>query len=917
MTGDNSAEKPKGSDEGLERQKAALAGSDKPELMSKADAPTKEQTEASQILSEAANATSESNAPKGELPSKMELKGLVAMQGVLDPAGESPIKTGDDMYERMFDSSRETKAASGIGEQFWNELPAEKQVKSVEEKIETKSSKSTDGKVFLQTGITESVYQKPETAVSESSVKETKIVSDVAPPKEVVFASETTPPKEFISAKEAAPAITIAKEASADKATTPVNEVANAQETTAKEASSDKAITPVNEVANAKETTVTSKVAEVKETMVVSDEKNAHVPFNTESKVVLQISASESVYKTPPAADVPKTKIVNDDHAKPLVVEKPIGKGDVHFPPQIADVKIPVANGGTAVDAGGHTIGHWFDGGKKLVINLTIDATPTKKTPLPKSPSPSVRPSTDLRGDYPSPGVIADMKADTPSKGKPVNIPTTLLSTRSFEPPTSEPQPLARQTSDVRINETPAAPTVTATDRQIEKPAQSKDVTRDVVAEAPQPQPKHDVARAVDNIAKAIAPVQNHADNNHPLGAVLVQKASIVQRDVQDAVGGKGAKQDKAIASLDTSVKDYNKLVETNKATAPIADKLKIADADVAVVKSAAESQCLENVKTTELQFELSTKIDNLYTMRDLAHGNLLRTIDLIEKSKDTVTIARLVQTVMILSLATNRDLSSHLYTDISAATLHRAISDSTVAISYVYPSERLPKMDFAPEREALVQAETNERQSVRLDYPVNPIFAAVTMNAGINESKQAMAKLVEERAEIQRLEALPDWMKPFGYRVLLSPGAVSSPEAGKLIVFAPRTRTNLADDARIVSPTFKPLSTLGDRHTLTGRMQGIPGILGGFDAVSLAQYNHLMQLLHSAEDSQQANLLKRYPYLANDVQKRQSALFVRPDSRVDFGAAPANAIVGSSAQQEPPSAGGGQGSQSNQDEEA
>ncbi len=895
MTGDNSRETPKGSDEGLERRKAAPAGSDKQELTSKADAGTKEQTEASQILSQAANATTnDSNALKSELPPKTELKGLVAMQGVLDPAGESPIKTGDDMYERMFNSSRETKAETGIGEQFWNELPAEKQVKTIDEKIETKSSKSTDGKIFLQTGITESVYEKPEPSVKELPTKETKIV---------------TQSKEVMPAKEA----------------TPVKENAPAKETTiAKETTLDKAIKPANEVINAKEPTITGKVAEVKETTVISDEKNAHVPFNTENKVVLQISATESVYKTPAVVgELPKTKIAKDDHVKPLIVEKPIGKGDVPFPPQISDVKMPVANSGTAIDAGGHTIGHWFDGGKKLVINLTIDATPTKDTPRPKSTTPVTRPSTDLRSDYPSPGVIADAKADTPSKpatpprtiSSIPSAPTNISSTRTFEPP-SETQPPPRQTTDVRIADTPVTPIVT--DRPVEKPAQSKDVMPDVVAKTPEP--NHDVARAVDSITRAVAPVQQHADNNHPLGAALVQKASIVQRDVHDAITGKGAQQDKAIASLDTSVKDYNKLVETNKATAPIADKLKISVADVSVVKSAVEFQCLENAKTTASQFVLSTKIDNLYTMRDLAHANLLKTIDLIEQSKDADTTARLVQTAMILSLATNRDLSSHLYTDISAATLYRAISDSTVAISYVYPPERSPKIDFAPEREALAKAETNEGQSVRLDNPVNPIFAAVTMNAGVNESKQEFAKVVEERAENQRIEKLPDWMKPFGHRVLLSPDTVSSPETSRVIAFVQRTRTHLADDARIVSPTFKPLSTLGNRHTLAGRMPGIPGILGGFDAVSLAQYNHLMQLLHTAEDAQQAILLKRYPYLANDVQKRQSALFVRPDSRVDFGpgySLSSTSTATASGQQEPPSTGGGQGSQPNQDEEA
>ncbi len=901
MTGDNSKESPKGSDEGLERRKlAGKVASDKSEAISQPDANAKEQAEASKILSEAANKNPQE-------PESKPMPELVAMQGVLDtsvgtaePVGDKlagndttaagdgprPIKTPDDMYERMFDSNRsqeskdtwqdEGKTKFTIGAQFWKEVPAK------EQSLEAKTSK-------------------------------------IAP----------------VDSK-------------------------TAEDAKAKMAAAD---------------------SSVKDAIIISDMTNAHVPLNTE-KVVLHVSARESVYKEPVAKEslphtiakkeketLPKIAQVKEgkDKATQEVAQSPardVGKraSDVTAPiAKVNDTRAPVSElnlatdnssgSGRAIDKSGNTIGYWYGNGQKLVMSLSVEVSLKSNTPAD---------ATDKSKPAAKGPQIASTATTPTSTGKPSSVKesfappdTTNISTREVttaQPSDTRQIPAAAQTGTQQSNEIAAKPNADVHNRPVDIKQTTEKVIKQDVAE----QPTRMVAdahidKAGENIRKAIAPVQEHADTKHPLGTVLTQKASAVQRDVHDVLSSKGAKQEKAVTALESSVKDYNKFLESNKATAQVADKLKVSTADVDVLRSAVNAGRLESPQNNEIQqSKLASSIDGLYALRDQAHANLLKTIDLIEQSKDQNLISRLFQTAMMLSFATNRDLSTAAYADISAATLSRAISDSSSTISHPAVSDIAAKMDFAPDRDtftvsqesrsgatpinvsqANAQAQTTDGQAVRLDNAVDPVFGALALNAGTYQSYETLTRMIEERAETQRLyQELPDWMKEKGFRIALSPGTPPPAESTNkpVVAFVQRIRGVAAGDARIVAPTFKPLSTLGDRHTLTGQLQGIPRVLGGFDAVSLAQYNHLMQLLQTADDKSAAkaaktqgvavatqpdNLLKLYPFLGPGNQRHQSALFAKPDSRVDFGpsysqaSGPAAtvAVVASATGQEPPAA--------------
>ncbi len=898
MTGDNSKESPKGSDEGLERRKlAGKTASDKTEAPSSPSAGATEQAEASKILSEAANKTP---AEAQSTP----IQGLVAMQGILDtstgasaetsgiqgdvPAEPKPIKTPDDMYERMFDSNRgqgtkadfhgEGKSQFNIGAQFWDEVPAEKQLKSASEKT---GAEKTD-------------------------------------------------------------------------------KVANAD----------------NKLA--------ADIKDSQDVTIISDMSNAHVPLNTK-KVVLHVSTSESVYKEPTAKEIalPKTskaektgkdvlpKVAAGNETKEQPVEfttNAIAAKDATVAKYIAqkasDMRAPIANAsdtripiteldadkglgsgsGRAVDQSGRTIGHWFDSGRKMVMSISIDVAPKSETApdssdstKPATKAPQIASSTTKQpATFKNPTVVKEnfSPGDSPSDSSTYTQPLAKIDT-SLDQKTTLPEV---SSSFAPKTDAPISPL------PIEQPVENVVDKKDVVAQAPVLS-SSDTSRAADNINKAVASVQEHADTSHPVGSALVQKASAIQRDLHDVVSSSGIKQEKAMNSLDESVQGYNKFLQSNGATKEIADKVKISMTDIEILKSVVAGS-VENTRGGEIgSSKLALSLEGLPALRDQAHANLLKTINLIEQAKDQNLISRLFQTAMVLSLAANRDYSA-AYADISAATLSRAIADSSSTISYVVPTDSSLRMDFNPERDTLsvsqesrsgatpvsvsqanAQATTTDGQSVRLDNAVNLVFGALTFNAGTQESVEALARIVEERAETQRLyQELPDWMKEKGFRIALSPGTPPPVEltSKQVAAFIPRIRGSAIGDARIVAPTFKPLSTLGDRHTLVGQLQGIPRVLGGFDAVSLAQYNHLMQLLQTTEDkavakttaqsvaTQPDNLLRRYPFLGPNNPRHQSALYARPDSGVDFGpsfsqvsssAATATAapVVASAALQEPP----------------
>lgn len=833
MTGDNNKESnPKGSDESLEQRKlAGKSGSDKTEAVGKP-----EQVEASAILSEAANKNPQ------EQPAA-PLKGLVAMQGVLDPGlgapateadktvenkvpvdGEvvtKPIKTPDDMYERMFDNNRsQGQTKFSLGAEFWNEVPAEKQVKEVQNQADAKGDSTT----------------------------------------------------------------------------------------------------------------------------IVSDMNNAHVPFGTKSKVVLHINTSESIYKEAPIKATEKQPIIakakesKDTQTKDTTIAKQDVPKAIDFPKQIAkatDAKPEIAQNlsfdvsssgtGRAIDQTGKTIGHWFNGGQKLVMSLSIDV--------------NLKDANQKE----------TQKNETATTAKPLQAAsnttnTTRTTAESFVPPdiagplTDQP----KQTAYVSLSETTQ---IAQTANEVVR--QQKDVLANASAEVSHVEP----ARAIENITKVLAPVQEQTDTTHPLGAALVQKASAVQRDVQDVISAKGAKQEQAVQSLERSVKDYNNLLESNKVTVALADKLKISSTDVDALKSSVDAGRLSTAKIGDESSKLASTAIGLSTLRDQAHDSLVKTIDRIEQSKDHDLIPRLFQTAMVLSLATSRDLSSPVYSNIPAATFNRTVAADASS----------PRIDFAPDRDTLTvsqdsragatpmnaaqtnaQAITQDGQSVRLDNAVNPVFSAIAFNAGTKETNETFVRLVEERVEAQRLyQELPDWMKEKGFRIALSPGAPPPAESTSKPAIAatlPWIRGAGQGDARIVAPTFKPLSILGDRHTLTGPMQGIPKVLGGFDAISLAQYNHLMQLLQTTEErvtaktakgqgvavgSQSDNLVRRYPFLVASHAQRQSALYAKPDAGVELtqsataatATVSADPVVASAAgQQEPPAS---QSSPSSQDEEA
>lgn len=834
MTGDHSKESnPKGSDESLEQRKlAGKSGSDKTEAVAKP-----EQAEASAILSEAGNKNPQEQ-------QSTPVKGLVAMQGILDPgiestptevdkmaankasvdgdAGTRPIKTPDDMYERMFDNNRtqgqqEELYAKGqnkfsIGAQFWDELPAEKQVKEVQNKTN-------------------------------------------------VLSNDTT---------------------------------------------------------------------------IVSDMNNAHVPFDTKSKVVLHISTSESVYKE---ATAKKTEIqpiaAKGKESKDATIAKQIVPKSIEVPKQIVkatDTKQEIAQvlskdapsgHGQAIDQTGKTFGYWF-GGRKLAMSISIETNVKEANQEETQKSETTTVAKPLQS-------TSSITKTTPSQ---INTNSTR---ENFAPPDIATQLWLKETTAHQP----------ADNRQMSETVRQK---QDVLAQVPAEVSHVEPARAIENITKALAPIQEQADTTNPLGALLVRKASVVQRDVQDVISSQGTKQEKALHSLERSVKDYNNLLESNKVTVAFADKLKISSTDVDALKSSLDVGRLPTSKVGDESSKLASTVIGLSALRDQAHASLVKTIDLVEQSKGHNLIPRLFQTAMVLSLATSRDLSSPVYTHTSAATFNRTTAD--------LPANRI---DFAPGRDTLTvsqesragatplnvaqtnaQAITQDGQSVRMDNAVNPVFSAVALNAGTKETYETFVRLVEERVEAQRLyQDLPDWMKGKGFRIALSPGAPPAAESASKLVVAttlPWIRGAGSGDARIVAPTFKPLSTLGDRHTLTGQMQGIPRILGGFDAVSLAQYNHLMQLLQTTDEktavktakgqgvvvgSQPDNLVRRYPFLVANHAQRQSALFAKPDSGVEMAqAATAMAtvsagpvVVSATGQQEPPAS--QPSPSSNQDEEA
>jgi|GEM_PF-3950380 len=948
MTADKSKESPKGSDESLERQKRGrLEGTDKADVTAKSDAGSKEQAEASVILSQAAN--------KNPLEPEVKIQPLVAMQGVMDTSGDTtpgtvgkaadadqpvtdtkPIKTPDDMYERMFDSNRdnddktswqsEGKNQFKLGTQFWEELPAEKQVKLAQNSQDAKAVQAEPKALSVPVG------RDSQTPSGNQGGKDTINVSDM------------------------------------NNAHVPIdtkNQVVlhiNASESVYK--------TPPEQETRKRETQkpeTQKQVAQKPDTGARSIAKEEIVPQET-----LKIAF---------------------DNAKPLGL-----KNDA---PKVSDVHIPVAktndavalvaetnlnnnvtqSSGTTLDSDGKTIGHWYKSGNKFVATLTMDGTDTaesktavtdktkptqKSSPITASFSSNIatrNPSAGIKESFAPPETVLNIAAE-PSAVEPLKQPRNIVA--SNLPSSDVVVPQAESKTVPNVSQQPVDVVTRAntdtnyTMPKVEPLAEKIAVPKELVAHAPTSSPHAEVARAAENISKSVAPVQEHADSNHPLGTALVQKASIVQRDVQDVVSSQGAKQEKAIVSLENSVKNYNKLVESNPATAAIADKLRIASADVDSLKAVFQSDRLESTKDNAEQSKLATKVDGLFALRDQAHANFQKTIDLIEQSKDQNLIGRLFQSAMILSLASNKDLSSPAFADISAAALVRAITDSTSVISFTHPADK--SIDFAPDSQTLAvsqesrsgaapispsqtnaQANTPDGQAVRLDNAVNPVFSAIAFNAGTNESYEELARLVEERVENQRLyQELPDWMKEKGFRISLSPGTPSSGESSfkATIAFAPRIRGAAIGDARIVAPTFKTLPSLGDRHTLTGQLQGISRVLGGFDAVSLAQYNHLMQLLQTTEDKalakvdrsasgqsvQQDKLLMRYPFLAQANQSRSSALLARPDSGVDFGpafsqgspsatATAASPILASAAgQQEPPA--GQVSTPANQDEE-
>lgn len=853
MSGDNSKESPKGSDESLERQLAGKAPDKTLEPVA-----AKEEQDAKTKLSEAANTT---------------LPKLVAMEGILDtgvptdakepnssaakaadPEPETkPIKTSDDMYERMFDSS----------------------LVQLDKKEETMSFK-----------LKAEVWAKPE---PEEPVKQGKKKVEPVLQEKIVVNSES--PTADVNAASAASKMAVPEE-------------------------------------KADASTVSSS-----ETTILTYMGDAHVPANTKNKVALHITVSESQSMAQVLPDVefaqePIKQLAVKENAKPellqatepkLTEKQPIErKAENETIAKAGDTnKLPLS--GKAVDSDGRTLGYWFDGGRKLVMSVSFDTIaqkepgntaveklryPVQTDPVNRSESPAS--SNKLAHNETQIRTTKESFAPTTQPGP--RVEQQKLVTRSTAP---EPVGMSRQTNESYVTSIP-----------VDKPAavdyssrlaQQKDVRESFQPRIASPEAN----RAVVNISKAIVPVQEHSDTSHPLGAALVQKASSVQRDVQDVVSTRGAKQVAAMSSLESSVKDYNKLVESNRATASIADKLKISTNDVNALKNAFDLVEPQAIAKTIEATKLSTTVEGLSALRDQAHTSLLKTIELIDQTKDQTLLTRLFQTAMILSLATNRDLAAINYTDISTLTLHRAIADSSDTVSYVSSSGTiLKRMDFAPERDGLaisqddaqVNAQTvgENGQVVRLDNAVNPVFAAVALSGGTAETYAAMAKQVEEREENQRLyQELPGWMKEKGFRIALSPGTPPPAESSKVIVSMPRVRGPIMiGDARIVSPTFTPLSTLGDRHTLTGQLQGLPRVLGGFDAVSLARYNAV---------------LKRYPFLASDDQRRQSALFIKPDRGVAFQAtATAQTVVVASATAQEPQAGpnAGQSGQSNQDEE-
>lgn len=919
MSSDSSKESPKRSDESRERQLAQTPEKPLEPLASKEH----EQEEAKTKLSQAANT---------------KLPELVAMQGILDTTdadsksaakdapGEpetKPIKTPADMYDRIVDSS--------LGQPEKKEQTMAFQLKA-------------------------EVWAKPD---NEEPVK-TKKKAEPNAAEKLADSNKQSPVKDEIRVLDTTEMTKTATESTESK-----TEVKIAANTAVQSISLPDSLPTTSMLDNLQDSTVGPT-----DTTILTDMNNARVAAKTE-KVALHITVSESNMSQ---AILPSVEIANEPTKKPSVketlkpaVSKPIieqqkeRKLETEAIAKGGDALKKIPASGKAVDGDGKTIGYWFDGGRKLVMSVSIEATPQNentskpienlKQSVSSAQIASVSPASFKKLTQDDPHIRQAKENFAPKTQPSAPIEEQKLSTRAIAP---EPVVVNRQANDRQSNNRQY------NERYVmalpdDKPAgidystrlaQQKDVR-----ETFQPRiASLEASKAVENITKSVARVQAHADTSNPLSVALVQKASVVQRDVHDVVSNQGAKQVVAMTSLEGSVKDYNKLVESNKATSAIADKLKISATDVEVLKKAFDVGRTENVAKSAEPTKLSTTVEGLFELRDQAHASLLKTIGLIEQIKDQTLVEGLFQTAMILSLATNRDLAAINYVDISAAVLNRALSDTSDIIGYVSSIDKTRGLDFTPERTSITASQedrpgatsTSLAQAVRLDSTDDPIFAAIALNAGTAESNLAMVKAAEEREFQRRDVELFDWMKGKGFRVPLSPGKPPLAESTKVAaVYVPRIRGVGTDDARIVAPTFKPLSTLGG-HTLTGQMRGLARVLGGFDAVSLAQYNHLMQLLQTTEEKAAARiasiqgvapassnaLFSRYPFLGSDNQRRQSAL-AKPDSAVDFGssysqgASQATAmaqttVVASATTQEPPAGPStNQTGQTNQDEES
>ncbi len=147
----------------------------------------------------------------------------------------------------------------------------------------------------------------------------------------------------------------------------------------------------------------------------------------------------------------------------------------------------------------------------------------------------------------------------------------------------------------------------------------------------------------------------------------------------------------------------------------------------------------------------------------------------------------------------------------------------------------------------------------------------------------------VREQEKFHR--QLPDWMYDLGFRAgLYSPpnltaGALMSPvyQGARRVRFAPSDQAT-TKFTRIVAPSFSQALKAAERgHGLRGPSHGVSGVLGGFDAVTVDQYQEIIGKVPALyggsnrwpaanDDLSREVMFRRYPFLTQDG-RRQSAL--------------------------------------------